>query len=229
MSYYEKTLLSLDNIKKSDKNILALFAFGSFVTEETSTKNYKEIRVFDKGEYILSKFNLINIFPDIDMICVSENPEETKTFFEKEITDVFGHYVTVNVMSKDVFQKEILSEKPTAVKRIILYRKLMIIKGQEFVDTMRNEALKAESTNDSLFQDEFVFRKNYLRMFAHNNVGSFILTKEDHQKLFPNFLKFIQGQVSGGFPKDRLKLVFPEPMDLKAEVDLSELDLKNII
>ena len=42
-------------------------------------------------------------------------------------------------------------------------------------------------------------------------------------------LKFIEGEVDAGFPENRLKLVYPEPMKLKSEIDISDSKLKDII
>lgn len=229
MNYFEKTLLALNEIKNQDSGMVACFAFGSFVSGNTSVKNYKEIRVFDGKTFVLSKFNLTNIYPDVDIICVSENPEETKKHFDRNITDVFGHFVTVNIISKDVFAADLFSDRPTAPKRIVLYRKLLVIKGQEYLDTMKQEVVKTERPIDKVFQEEFDFRKEYLRLFAKNNVPTVILTRADYEQLFPHMLQFINGNLDGGFPKDRIKLVYPSPMQLKAEVDLSVVPLTDII
>lgn len=229
MNYCDKTLLILDHIKKSDENMIACFAFGSFVTKETSLKNYKEIRVFDGQDFLLSKFNLANIYPDIDMLCVSYDIEKTSELFNKNISDVFGHFVTVNVVSKKVFEKELFSDQPTAIKRIILYRELLIIKGNEYLQKLKAEVVKIESPTDKAFQEEFNFKKEYLRLFAKYNISTMTIAKSDYEKLFPNMLKFITGSLHAGFPEDRNKLVYPEPMELKARVDLSGVELENLI
>lgn len=229
MNYCDKTLLILDHIKKSDENMVTCFAFGSFVTKETSLKNYKEIRVFDGQDFLLSKFNLANIYPDIDMLCVSDDVEKTSELFNKNVIDVFGHFVTVNVVSKRVFEKELFSDQPTAIKRILLYRELLIIKGNEYLQKLKTEVVKIESPTDKAFQEEFNFKKEYLRLFAKHNISTMIIAKCDYEKLFPNMLKFITGNLHAGFPEDRKKLVYPEPMGLKARVDLSSIELEDMI
>ncbi len=229
MNYFETTLLALNTIKDKDDDILTLFSFGSFVTNETSWKNYKETRVFDNGDFILSKFNLENINPDIDLLCVSNNPEKTKKIIDKHIKDVTNHFVTINVVSKEVFEKELSSSTPNAIKRIILFRELLVIKGQKYIDDLRENNKRYENRLDKVFQDEFDFRKNYLKLFAQNNVKTIIVSKMEYEKLFPNMLKFIEKGIEAGFPENRLKLVYPGPMGLKAEIDISQVELKDII
>jgi len=229
MNYYDKTLVKLNEIKREDADMVACFAFGSFVTEETSLKTYKEIRVFDRGAFLLSKFNLINLFPDINLICISNNPQSSAEIFNKHITDVFGHFVTINIVTKEVFRKEAFSHAPAAFKRILLYQKLLVIKGEEYVNLLKKEVAKIETPLDKAFEEEFGFRKDYLKLFAKHNIQSLTLDLTDYEHKFPNILKFIDGTLHGGYPKDRIKLVFPEPMHLKAEVDLSNTELHDVI
>lgn len=229
MNYFETTFLALNTIINEDSNILALFSFGSFVTNEMSWNNYKEIRVFDNGDFVLSKFNLLNIKPDIDLVCVSENPEKTREVIEKNLKEINNHFVTINVISKGVFEEELSSQEPNAVKRIVSFRELLIIKGQSYLDHIKNENKRYVTDLDKAFQEEFDFRKNYLRLFAKNNIKTLILNKSEYEHLFPNMLQFIEGKIKAGFPKDRLKLVYPGPMNLKAEIDIAKVELKNII
>lgn len=229
MNYFEEILLALNNIKDKDENMLAFFSFGSFVTKETFWKNYKEIRVFDSGDFVLSKFNLLNINPDIDLLCVSVNPEKTKEVIDQNIKVVNDYFVTINVVSKEIFENELSSPNPNAIKRILLYRDLLVIKGQKYIDDLKTSYKKYEAEIDSIFQNEFDFRKNYLKLFAKNDVKTLIIKKSEYERLFPNVLKFIEGKLDAGFPVNRLKLVYPGPMELKAEVDLSNIKLKDII
>jgi len=229
MNYYDKTLLALDRVKKQDSDMVACFAFGSFVSGETSLKHYKEIRVFDGSNLVMSKFNLMNIYPDIDMLCISNNPDQTKVYLDQNITDVFGHYVTINVVSPKVFERELFSNQPGAIKRIVLYRKLIVVKGDEYIQKVKAEVKKIETPIDSEFQQEFNFKKEYLNLFAKYNVATFTIGREDYEKLFPNIYKFITGKLQGGFPEDRIKLVYPEVKNLKSEINLSSVDSKEII
>ncbi len=229
MDYYDKTLLVLNQVKKEDDDMIAFFIFGSFVTKETSPKTYKEIRVFDGSNFLFSKFNLINLYPDIDILCVSGDVKKTTSIFDRKIIGVSGHYVTINVVSKNIFEKELFSDRPTAIKRIMLYRQLLIIKGEEYLNTLRQDVLKIETPLDVAFQQEFDFKKEYLRLFSKYNVPTVTITKDDYDRLFPNLLKFITGNLDGGFPKDRSKLVYPSPMGLKAEINLSDVKVKDII
>lgn len=229
MNYSDKTLLVLDQIKKQDDSILACFAFGSFVTEETSPKNYREIRIFDGSDFIMSKFNLTNIYPDIDIICISSNPDKTAKLFNKNFNDVFAHFVTINIMNQEVFEREVFSREPAAIKRILLYRKLLVVKGEDYLEKIKKEVEKIESSIDLIFQKEFNFRKEYFRLFSKYDVNSVTITKNDYKHLFPNIYKYITGVLHAGFPEDRIKLIYPKSMNLKAKLDISESNIIEII
>ena len=229
MNYSDKTLLVLDQIKKQDDSIVACFAFGSFVTEETSSKNYREVRIFDGTEFIMSKFNLTNIYPDIDIICISNNPEKTAKLFDKNFNDVFAHFVTINVITQEIFEQEIFSREPSAIKRILLYRKLLVVKGEDYLEKIKPEVEKIESSIDLVFQKEFNFRKEYLRLFSKYDINSLTITKNDYEYLFPNIYKFITGILYAGFPEKRIKLIYPKSMNLKAKLDISESNIIEII
>lgn len=229
MNYSDKTLLVLDQVKKQDDSISCLFVFGSFVTEETSPKNYREVRIFDGSNFIMSKFNLTNIYPDIDIICISNNPDKTAKLFNKNFNDVFAHFVTINIITQEVFEQEIFSREPSAIKRILLYRKLLVVKGEDYLEKIKPEVEKIEASLDIMFQKEFNFRKEYLKLFSKYDIGSVILTKNDYEYLFPNIYKFITGALHAGFPEERLKLIYPKSMNLKAKLDISESNIIEII
>ncbi len=229
MNYSDKTLLALDQVKKQDENMIACFAFGSFVTEETSPKNYREIRIFDGDNFIISKFNLTNIYPDIDIICVSSDPEKTSSLFNQNINDVFGHFVTINVVSQKIFEQELFLNQPSAIKRILLYRELLIVKGEEYLQKIKTEVEKIASPLDLVFQKEFNFRKEYLKLFSKYSIDTIIFSKNDYEHLFPNIYQFIIGNLYGGFPEDRIKLVYPKTMNLKAKLDISKVESLEII
>lgn len=225
----EKALIILNNIRKTDSDILALFVFGSFVSHQTSSQNYKEIRVFDHDEYLFSRFKLICVKPDIDVLCISNNPKKTEKIIRKCASLQETYFLTINIMSKDIFEREIFSDQPKAIKLILLFRELLIIKGKEYLDSLKKQIININRPIDKIFQDEYDFRKDYQKLFAKYKIDSFSISREKHEKLFPNFLKFITGQMDCGFPDERIKVVLPKPANLKNKIDISDSNLETLL
>lgn len=80
-----------------------------------------------------------------------------------------------------------------------------------------------------MFQKEFNFRKEYLKLFSKYDISSVIITKNDYEYLFPSIYKFITGVLHAGFPADRIKLIYPKSMNLKAQIDISAVSTIEII
>ena len=129
--------------------------------------------------------------------------------------------ILAKIVHQDTVLNEALSRSPSALKRILLYRELLILYGEDYINSLQFQVKEQETESDLIFQKEFDLRKEYLQRHAKENIRQFTLSREEHEKMFPNFLKFIVGKLQAGFPKDRIKLVYPQPMELKAIVDRS--------
>lgn len=221
-------LLILNNIRKKDKNTIAFFIHGSFVTNKTSNRNYKELRVFDGDKFLFSKFELTNTNPDIDIVYVSSNVEESNRIINEEISLFDDYFITINLMSKQEFEEDALSQDPKALKLILLYKILCVVKGTEYIESIRELVQLEENPIDRKLQNDYDFRKDFLRLHAKYDKKKVILDAGLYKEMFPLFYKFIIGELKGGFPKNRYKLVFPKPMDLKAEVNLKEIEITQL-
>lgn len=222
-------LTILDNIRKNDPYITTFFIHGSFVTNKTSSRNYKETRVFDDGSFVLSKFELLAINPDIDIVYVSEEPDKSLEIINQQINEFDKYFLTINLMSKETFEADVFSSNPKALKLILIYRELTIIKGKDYIDTVKEKVKEIVRPLDAQLQEEYDFKKDYLRLFAKYNVEKFLIERKQYEELFPTFYKFITGNLKGGFPPNRHKLVYPGPMKLKAEIDIHDCKEKELI
>jgi len=221
MNSRDKLFSIFSEILKIDKEAVATIVFGSFVSGNPLPKSYREVRIFDGSEYISSEFILKDIVSDIDMVFVTNNPQKTVSIINEIHPVIDQNFITINVMSQKIFENEALSRSPSALKRILLYRELLILYGEDYINSLQFQVKEQETESDLIFQKEFDLRKEYLQRHAKENIRQFTLSREEHEKMFPNFLKFIVGKLQAGFPKDRIKLVYPQPMELKAIVDRS--------
>lgn len=218
--YLKEILSELTKISREDSNILCLFVHGSVVYKTVTYKNYQEIMLFEDHNFLGSVFRLQKINPDIDMVCVSADPEKTNGIILDRFKKVNSFFLTMNIMTPDVFEREVSSESPNAIKRILAKRRLSIIKSAEYVSRFRKIAKENLSKLDINFQKEYEFRKEYLKLHIRNDKESFIMPLREYERLFPLFTKFIKGELSAGFPPNRIKLVLPKPMNLKAKLDI---------
>ena len=225
----EKELVILNNIRKKDKCILTFFAFGSFVTNQTTSQNYKEIRVFDDNKFLFSRFKLSNTKRDIDVLCVSSNPEKTEGIVRSNSKSHTSYFLTINVISKEVFEREVFSNEPKAIRLILLFRELLVIKGKKYINSLKEELKNTYRPIDKIFQDEYDFRKDYQKLFSKYNVDSFSISRDMYEELFPNFLRFITGKMKGGFPEERIKIVLPEPVNLKNKINIASSNLETLL
>jgi hypothetical protein len=224
--YLKELLNNLTKICKNDPDILCLFIHGSIVYKTVATKNYTEIMLLEGKTPLGSIFRLQKLNPDIDMVCISNNPEKTHDLFVEHFKRVDNFFLTANIMSPKTFKREASSLEPTAIKRILAKRKLFVVKNWDLLSTMKKIAKKNLTKVDINFQKEYQFRKEFLKLHIRNNVDSFILSIREYERLFPLYAKFERGEIFAGFPPDRIKLVLPRPMNLKAKLDIVNYTIK---
>ena len=213
-----------------DQFAKAFFIHGSYVTKEASNDNYKEYRFYKSSEFLFSYFELQDMNPDIDLIYVSTNLKESELLIKKffQSNNIGGHFITINLVLDSVFYNEVTSTSPTAMKRILQFRPLEIIQGDDFLSEMRQLALSKKTQVDTALQDSYEMRKKYLRTSAQQKKKCVLLDLKEYRERFSMFCSFMLGEIDGGFPKNRVKLVFPKEMDLKAIVKLDECILEHL-
>ncbi len=222
-------LASLKKIANLDPDVVTVFVHGSFVTKTTNDYNFRELRVFDKNKFIFSKFELIKIRPDIDVIYVSKDIRKSEKNIKKIDFPVKNFFVTINLIGIDEFNKNVYTHSPVAIKRILLFRKLKIIKGSLFLNNTKKKLTAYFYPLDKQVQDEYDFMKKYLRLLQEYECKNFILFASDYKRLFPFYYEFIMGKLKNGFPDRRIKLVFPKSMNLKAKLDISTATTEELL
>jgi hypothetical protein len=143
--------------------------------------------------------------------------------------EVSGHHATVHLVTKDMFEQDLFSTEPCAIKRIILYRELLTIQGSEYIRDLKKKAKEFETELDKTFQKELLFKEEYLHLFSKNDITSFRFEYTDYKSLFPNIYKFITKEFHAGFPKGRTKLVYPQSMQLKLKFDIGRERAEEIL
>lgn len=225
MKSYDKILANLYNKACEDVNILTFFVHGSTVHGNTTVKSYQEIRIFEGKKFLTSIFRLKEMMPDIDIVCVSKNVKKTKEIIEKELKNFDEYFITINLMSQEVFERDVFSDIPKALKLVVGLKEHNVILGEEYLNEVKKKASKKLKKWDKDFQKEFDFRKEFLKLHIRNDKETFMLSDYEYTRLFPLFSRFIKGEIDHGFPQEREKLVFPKSMDLKAVIDIEKENL----
>jgi len=136
-----------------------------------------------------------------------------------------SYYFTINIITPEVFESKVFSSDPKALRRIMIFRELLIIKGKDYLEEVKARVVKTITPMDTGFQNEFDFRKDYLKLFAKYDVEEILLNTSEYSKLFPLFYQFISGKISAGFPELRHKYVCPETMKTKYILDIEKASM----
>jgi len=211
-------LNGLEEIAHHDGGILTLFVHGSIVSGRTTRDNYQEIRILEGSTFWCSVFILKELAPDIDVVCVSQAPDQTAETIKSRLRPPSEYYITINLVSQHVFERDIASAPPKALKRVVALTECITLVGQDYFRDSMAIARASTTQLDVRFQKEFRKRKTFLRCQVPRT--TFILTAARYSRLFPLFYQFVRGEIDCGFPPERHKIVLPQPMNLKAVVDL---------
>lgn len=217
----------LRHIFEAAPEVSTAFVHGSFVDGSFTNKNFRDVRVFSRNEFQCSLFHLTDIDHDIDVVCVSEAPHITNAVIRNQLTGhITDFFLTINIVSRRVFEDQVTSASPTAIKRIVALKECNILIGDKYFFDQRRIALSSIRQADRRFQHEFSDRKLYLRSLIANNKKIHLLSASDYSQRFPLFLEFICGRLEAGFPEERIKVVLPNDMNLKFRLDI---DLGRIV
>lgn len=201
------------------------FIHGSYVYKNEFLKaTYSETMYFSNGIYEKSIFDIKRQSPDVDVVIIVADPNLffkriNDYIFKKNFVSIFNYFLTINVVSVNVFTQDIKTINPTALKRILRFRNILPFGDIKELKKFIKEAISFTSDLDYILQEEYDNRKQYLDLNLKKNVSQFELTESKYASLFRNYVKYILKSEIGGFPKDREKLVFPKPMGLKNKVD----------
>lgn len=202
------------------------FIHGSYVSARNGLvcSAYKERMYYEDGEYISSTFYLKNQPPDVDIVLIASDPCKFKSLlndyiFKNNILQELNYFLTLNVMSEEIFMNEVTSYNPTAIKRILKYREILIFGEGSLLAVAKDEANKFITDIDKGVQDDYDSRKSLLKNKLKLGVKKFNLSRLDYLDKFPNYFEQVMIKKKAGFPEKREKIVFPRPMDLKEYID----------
>lgn len=220
--------LSLMNIISEvfKSEVKAGFIHGSYVSANGTLicSTYRERMYYEDGEFISSTFYLKNQPPDVDIILIASDPCKLKQLLNEyivrgNILKELNYFLTLNVMSEEIFANEVTSNNPTAIKRIMKYREILGFGNESILLKAKDEARKFITDLDKEVQDDYDARKNFLKTKLKLGIKRFNFGRLDYLDNFPNYFEQVMIKKVAGFPEKREKIVFPHPMDLKEYID----------
>jgi hypothetical protein len=220
MNYSEEILKAFDDIRKQDNKITCFFIHEPKNNDVKNKKHFQEKMYFSDNTFIFSKFSLIKSFHQIHSVIITEDQENT----EKIITKALDHLdlpitVTINLLSKEIFERNVFTQYPKAMKTITVFNKLTVIKGRDYISQIIEDAQEGYiSKLDKDFQRELNTKASMLESFAEYKRNSIIIYSFQYEELFPYIYESITHSEKYGFPQNRRKLVFPRDMKLKEKV-----------
>jgi len=213
---------------QEDKNIKCLFIHGSFVTGTSSKQAYRDERYFLDNRYLFSIIRRTEASYDVDCLLISKNQKKTAEYFQKMKFDFDGVYLTLNIISNDIYIKELKRQGTNALKRIILFKKVDILKGKESIIKGRNllkNISEEELELNKNYQSEFDTRKKFLSILGEQGIKQIKIERQFFDQFCPIITKEIACEANTGFPAGRAKVVLPEPMGLKAKINLNDMSV----
>lgn len=214
-----------DICRNKDFDVIFGIIHGSYVYKSRFLNAmYSETMHFYNRVYYKSVFYKKTQPPDVDVIIVVKDintfvQKINNYILEKNLVDILNYFLTINVISENIFIKEIRTLSPTALKRILIFREILSFGNTEKIKNFTKLSEAFVTDLDNIVQEEYDNRKEYLSRNIKNHINQFQLMESEYVNLFPNYLKYILKLGVGGFPKERAKLVFPRPMELKFKMD----------
>jgi len=221
----------LNKASAEEKSIQSFFIHGSFVTGTTSKQAYRDERYYLHNKYLFSVIKRVDASYDVDCIAISSDPEATKNYFNDLAFNFDGIFLTINVITKDTFTNELLRAGTNAIRRILLFKTIDILKGEDII-LEGKQALKSISQQDYLenesYQQEFSTKKKLLTIIGEQGINEIRIDKDFFSQFCPIITKEISEGTNTGFPMNRTKVVLPKPMYLKARIDMDTLSTRNL-
>lgn len=223
-----KTLFSyLDEILPG--KITATFIHGSFASHtETSAIYQEQMFYLNDGTFWFSVLHLQDIPPDVDMITVTDYPEEVLDVIQGNVKKYLDEtfFLTLNIITSSEYERIVSSNDALAPKRLLAKRVLNVLKGEDYINKLKSIAIKNYNDLDDTIQTEFDKKKLLLKELASKSVSHHVLTREYYTQHYPNLLDEMDGVRVGGFNVDRVKFVYPQSMNLKCRVDIKDYSVK---
>lgn len=211
------------------EKITATFIHGSFASHtETSAIYQEQMFYLNDGTFWFSVFHLQDIPPDVDMITVTDYPEEVLDVIQENVKKYLDEtfFLTLNIITSSEYERIVSSNDALAPKRLLAKRVLNVLKGEDYINKLKSIAIKNYNDLDDTIQTEFDKKKLLLKELASKSVSHHVLTRECYTQHYPNLLDEMDGVRVGGFNVDRVKFVYPQSMNLKCRVDIKDYSVK---
>ena len=211
------------------EKITATFIHGSFASHtETSAIYQEQMFYLNDGTFWFSVLHLQDIPPDVDMITVTDYPEEVLDVVQENAKEYLDEtfFLTLNIITSSEYERIVSSNDALAPKRLLAKRVLNVLKGEDYINKLKSIAIKNYNDLDDTIQTEFDKKKLLLKELASKSVSHHVLTREYYTQHHPNLLDEMDGVRVGGFNVDRVKFVYPQSMNLKCRVDIKDYSVK---
>jgi hypothetical protein len=201
--------------------IKCIFIHGSILEGKESQGSYREEMYYFKNRFLFSNFTFQDQPPDIDIIIVTNLAatilNRLKTIIHRMPHDYF---ITINFISPKEYMRLLKLKQSTAPKVILLFKKIDILYGIEYVKKLQKMALLYKDNKDKLYHCQFMAKKRLIHKYKNEGRKSFIINRVQYQQYFPLLLDGLEGKTIGGFSINRTKYVYPYSMRLKQKINI---------
>jgi len=111
-------------------------------------------------------------------------------------------------------------KQPTAPKVILLFKKIDVLYGIEYVKELQKVALVYKNNKDKVYHYQFTAKKGLIHKYKNEGRKSFIINRAQYQQYFPLLFDILEGKIIGDFSINRKKYVYPYSMRLKQRINI---------
>lgn len=201
--------------------IKCIFIHGSVAEGKESKGSYREEMYYFKNRFLFSNFSFQDQPPDVDIIIVTSFASIILNRLKKIIHKMpHDYFITINFISPKEYVRLLKLKQSTAPKVILLFKKINVPYGIEYVKGLKKVALVYKNNEDKLYHYQFTAKQKLIRKYKNRGRKSFIINRVQYQQYFPLFLEILEGKIIGGFSINRKKYVYPYSMRLKQRIDI---------
>jgi len=201
--------------------IKCIFIHGSVVEGKESQGSYREEMYYFKNRFLFSNFTFQDQPPDIDIIIVTNLAVTILNRLKKIIHKIpHDYFITINFISPKEYMRLLKLKQPTAPKVILLFKKIDVLYGIEYVKELQKVALVYKNNKDKVYHYQFTAKKGLIHKYKNEGRKSFIINRAQYQQYFPLLFDRLEGKIIGDFSINRKKYVYPYSMRLKQRINI---------
>lgn len=204
------------------KEIKGFFVHGSAAEGKESDNSYREDIYFFDNKFIFSNFTLQKMPFDVDVIVIANNLRKVAYVAEKIIREMKPEFtVTINFITPEEYARVVESRDPVAPKVILIYKKIIVLYGENLIKNLIKIAKKNKTKEDLAHYRQFNAKKKILGVNKKNNIINFVINRKQYASKFPFLLDVNEGNIVGGFSVERIKYVYLRKHKLKRRVRIN--------